>query len=159
MEQKIHSLLCDGLDEPDRQEVLLMLARDEQARKLMTKMLQTQRASRAAFGYDRADKTIAESMPGPNFLLGKANIANRLTQTEIHKKEICFRHFRGIMWLWRIAAMFVISVSTYIAITTYSSSQHLQTQLAEIKQSIATPSPFQTLFISDVKSDNPINPQ
>lgn len=139
LEQKIHSLLCGGLEEHEHQEALLLLARDAKARKILTEMLEVQKESRAAFGYDKVPIWRLLHQNGLDAAGVKAKLANRAAHADTGRRKKTFRRFRDITWVWRIAAMIVIAVSTWVAITARRSSQSLQTQLTEIKQSIAAP--------------------
>jgi len=127
------------MDEKQRQEALLLLARDAQARKILTEMIEVQKASRAAFGYDHADEAIIRSMPSLNIMAIEAKSASRIVQTDVREKKSVFLRTGGMTWAWRIAAMFVITASIYVAITAYWSSQNLQIQLAKTKQLMAVP--------------------
>ncbi len=148
LEQKIHSLICGDMDEKQRQEALELLAHDTQARKVLTDMLDVQKASRAAFGYDHVDEAIARSMPSLNVMTGEAKSADQTVQTDTGKKKSVFHRFGGVTWVWRIAAMFVVGVFAYLAITAHRSNQNLQTQLDEIRQSITAPA--MTLTADDI---------
>ena len=52
LEERLHDLICGGLDDDDRSELLLRIVRDEQARRLLADMLALQQDARMALGYD-----------------------------------------------------------------------------------------------------------
>jgi hypothetical protein len=58
LETRLHDLLCGDLDEPQKREVLGLIARDDAARRVLGDLLRFQSLSRAAFGYDRAEASL-----------------------------------------------------------------------------------------------------
>ncbi len=140
LEKRIHSLICGDLDEQRRQETLSLIAHDKHAQGILSEMIDVQRSSRAAFGFDHVDEAIARSMPHLDSdtldKQGQQRLREKKQQTP---KGQHFLHLTKAGWLWRIAAMFVIAASAYIALSNYISSQNLDEQLAEIRQSIAKP--------------------
>ena len=99
LEERIHSLLCGDLSEKDRREILLMISRDEQARETLREMLDVQRLSRAAFGYDNLDETIARTMPyvSPDSA-GAASATGPRQCRETQPKGQIFRRLIGSAW-------------------------------------------------------------
>ena len=132
LEGRIHSLLCNELDEERRTQLLGRIVRDERARRILEEMLAVQQGARAAFGYDQAGAAInlslqrlKESLPGsaPDpALQGHRGHSYRL----------------GIgTWVWRATAAAVLVASLAGATVAYLNSRRAQNGVAAMSELMA----------------------
>ena len=103
-------------------------------------MLDVQRLSRAAFGYDNLDETIARTMPhvSPDSA-GAASATGTRQCRETRPKGQIVRRLIGSAWPWRIAAVLAIAASSYVAITAQRSVRNLENCLADLKRPTIVP--------------------
>jgi hypothetical protein len=62
LEQRFHAFLCEATDSKETFEVLSLIARDEESRRLFGEMLEVQHAVRAAVGLSAAGAVMHASM-------------------------------------------------------------------------------------------------
>jgi hypothetical protein len=138
LEQRFHTFLCEATDSKETFEVLSLVARDEESRRLFGEMLEVQRAARAAVGLSAAGavmhssmKTVLESLP-----------AGGPAPTVIHPAALAAGGRRGrlpVRWMLRAAAVLVVAASAYVAVTAYRTSQRIEDQLVAMGQALTMP--------------------
>ena len=131
LECRLHALLCGSLEGEDLNELLSEIAADEQARTLLAEMLEIQKTSRAAFGYDRAHAAIGESLC--RLRASMANAASEPSLIPSPRRRSTIRRFRRLTYVWRVAAAIAIMVSSYFGVAAYRSNRITQNQLAEMR--------------------------
>ena len=124
LEECIQALLCGALDGPQRDELLLRIARDDQARELLEELLVFQQDAREALGYhgptncppDLVSRACRPAEPGKG-PSGKRSPGRRP---------------RTAVWIWRVAASVVLTASLLGAAFAYVSSRDTRNRLAEV---------------------------
>ena len=123
LEEQIQSLLCAELCEADRSSLLMRIARDDDARALLAEMLEVQQQARSAFGYDDSTEAMQASLGaviGSLPSVGRGRAARRL----------------GVAWLVAAAALALVAVSAYLAISTERRNRQLQARLDDIHKAV-----------------------
>lgn len=137
MERRIQRLLRSGPEAASRRELLWQLARDEQARKVLAEMLRDQHDARAAFGYEGAEAAIQNSLERLKVSLAGAGWpAPPARQAAAGRRRL---GMRVVPWLSGLAAVAVMAVSLYVALTARGGRRLLEDRLTRIEQSMAAP--------------------
>lgn len=140
LEGQIQALLCDELDSPARDELLSEIAHDDRARDALGEMLELQRQSRAAFGYDQADETMQARMSRlAASLPHTASAQGRAPQDRTERSRL--PHLGKTAWLVSAAAAIVVAVSLYVAVSAYRSTVAIHEQLAQLQRTVSMPQP------------------
>ena len=137
LERLLHDLICGSLSDGEREEVLSEICSDQGTRNLLAEMLNMQKQARAASGYDQAERQMQASLSRLKAVLAKSEQPKSISGGSQGQKILL--PMLTAAWLWRIAAVVVIGVSLYVAITAHRSNQFLQDQLAQISQRMGTP--------------------
>lgn len=136
IESRIQELLSGQLGQTATAELLAMIGRDDDARRILAEMVALQRLGRRSFGYDLGGEVIPESLAAtidamrtsapPAFQPGRMRLHSLLGR---------------IAWPMRIAALVVIAVSIYTAVMARHDSRLLRGQLARAEQVVTLPEP------------------
>jgi len=135
LEARIDELLNGGLDETQRRQVLERISRDDFARGLLADALRLQADARAAYGYDRACEAMHESLRSLTDVLA----GSQGGRPRLRKGERSLRSLWRPSTLARIAAVAVVLVSAYLAVTAHRANQALQEKLSRPEQPPAMP--------------------
>ena len=138
LEQRFHAFLCEATDSQETFEVLSLIARDEESRRLFSEMLEVQHAARAAVGLSAAGAEMHASM---NTVLASLPTQAPAAPADLHPLPAVGGH-RGrlpIRWMLRVAAVLVVAASAYVAVTAYRTSQRIEQQLAQMNQTLTMP--------------------
>lgn len=133
LETRIHSLLCGELDEADRLELLSLVARSEEARRILGEMAGLQRRSRQAFGCEVPAAQMQESIA---FIQGRLRASTGPTgrTTAAPWAPRVRRLLRSAAWSVRIVAAVVVAVSVYAAVTANRNAGDAQRQITSMQQ-------------------------
>ena len=134
LEQQVHSLLNGTLEAQLRGELLLRVAQDAEVRELFAEMLTFQSDCRETMGYSCADALITANMPRLHLALAETKPP---AATAGPGRHYSFAH--KAVWLGRIAALILLTVSVYVAMTAQFRSQSLETRLAGIQHELTAP--------------------
>ena len=134
-EPRMESLLGGGEGVASRRELLWRIVRDEEVRQLLAEMLQEQADARAAFGYDRVEGAMDGS-------LEKVKAALPRAYRPAAARPPGRRRTLGaqiLPWLSALAAVVVMAVSLYVALTARSGKRLLEERLTRLETAMAAP--------------------
>ncbi len=139
LESRIQELLAGELGQTETAELLVVIGRDDEARRILAEVLELQRQSRRSFGYDVGNEVIQASLAKTTGSLHEMSIPAPVTarRSRPNLRKLMMR----IAWPIRIAAMVVIGVSVFMAVTARHDSRLLLNQLARTEQVVTLPKP------------------
>lgn len=138
MESRIQELLAGELSQAEMSELLAEIARNDDARRILSEMIELQRQSRRCFGYDVDDAATKTSLAGTIDAMRSTHISAGTTRG---RRNACSL-IRRFAWPMRVAAMVAIAISVFVAITARRDNRLLRGQLSGgSDQIVALPEP------------------
>jgi hypothetical protein len=131
MQTRLQALLCGELPDSARLQLLEEIAQNAPMQSTLKQMIAQQKASRAAFGYDKVDEMIEARLPAA--MASAMQAAERQQSRDVQK----WRSARRIVW--RVAASIAVICSLGVALTAYHSGKNIRAQLADIRQQRSLP--------------------
>jgi len=133
--ERLQSLLSGSLSPAEMRQVLALVARDDCARRLLGEMLAFERTIRAAYGYDRTEEKMKDSLASLLASLGAGGIPAERERVRAARRPA----FRMRRVLGALAASVVVAASLYVAISSHLQNRSMQTQLNQVLDSAALP--------------------
>jgi len=135
--ERLQALLSGSLSPDEMRQVLARVARDDGARRMLDEMLTTERTLRTAYGYDRTEGKMRDSLVSLLTSL-RANEIPAETDGDRAARRPAIRMRRV---LGALAASVVVAASLYVAISSHLLNRSIQTQLShsQILDSAALP--------------------
>ena len=138
--ERLQALLSGSLSPVEMRQVLALVARDGGARRMLDEMLALEHTVRAAYGYDRAEEKMRESLAS---LLASARAGEIPAEKDLARaaRRPAFRLRRV---LGALAASVVVAASLYAAISSHLLNRSMQSQLSQVPGSSALPKVTET---------------
>ena len=143
LESRIQELLAGQSGQAETAELLAVIARDDDARRILGEMTELQRQSRRCFGYDVDDAATKTSLAGTiEALRSVRDTPVEPVRIQPKRRGRSARILIGrIAWPIRAAAMVVIGVSVFLAVTARHDSRMLRNQLTRMDKTVTFPKP------------------
>jgi hypothetical protein len=133
--ERLQALLSGSLSPSDMRQVLALVARDDGARRLLGEMLAFERTVRAAYGYDRTEEKMKDSLASLLASLGAGEIPPERDRAGAARRPA----FRMRRVLGALAASVVVAASLYAAISSHLQNRSMRTPLNPVLDSAAMP--------------------
>jgi hypothetical protein len=138
--ERLQALLSGSLSPAEMRHVLAMVARDDGARRMLDEMLALERTVRAAYGYDRTEEKMRDSLASLLASVGAGGIpAEKERLRAARRPALRMRRVLGTL-----AASMVVAASLYAAISSHLLNRSMQTQLSQVLDSAALPKVTET---------------
>lgn len=134
LEQRLHALLCGGLDPAEAPDLLDRLCRDGDARAALAEMIAVQRAGRTALGCDVDGAAVRRAVG-----VLTAGVAAREAGAAAGRSWRPARWRRAMRWGARAAALLVVAASAYVAASSHQAVVRMGERLEAIHRSVAVP--------------------
>ncbi len=143
LESRIQELLAGQSGQAETAELLAVIARDDDARRILSDMVELQRQSRRSLGCDVDADDLQTSIAGTiDSLRSMRSATVESVRTQRKRRGRSVRILIGrIAWPIRAAAMVVIGVSVFLAVTARHDSRMLRDQLARMDRTVTFPKP------------------
>ncbi|MCX5654981.1 MAG: hypothetical protein NTY65_10080 [Planctomycetota bacterium] len=138
--ERLQALLSGSLSPAEMRHVLAMVARDDGARRMLDEMLALERTVRAAYGYDRTEEKMRDSLASLLASLRAGGIPAEKERLRASRRPA----FRVRRVLGSLAASVVVAASLYAAISSHLLNRSMQTQLSQVPGSAALPKVTET---------------
>ena len=138
--ERLQALLSSSLSPAEMREVLTLVARDDGARRMLDEMLALERTVRTAYGYDRTEEKMRESLASFLASAGAGEIPAEKESIRAARRPA----FRLRRVLAALAASVVVAASLYAAISSHLLNRSMQTQLSQVLGSSALPKVTET---------------
>jgi anti-sigma factor RsiW len=138
--ERLQALLSGSLSPAEMRRVLALVARDDGARRLLDEMLALERTVRAAYGYDRTEEKMKDSLASLLASLGAGGIPAAWDPAGAARRPA----FRMRWVLGALAASVVVAASLYVAISTHLLNRSMRGQLNPVLNSAALPKVTET---------------
>jgi hypothetical protein len=139
IEQRLANLIGGHLAPGEAQEVLSLIARDDQVRRRLDEMLSFQAAVRQAYGYDRAESPIRKSLPTLLAALRSQEIPAAVAAA-VPRRLAAHRPARRVLRvLAYAAALAMAAVSIFMAVSARNETRATREQLARLFETTAVP--------------------
>jgi len=138
--ERLQALLSGSLSPAEMRQVLALVARDDGARRMLDEMLALERTLRAAYGYDRTEEKMRDSLASLLASVGAGEIpAEKERAGAAHRPAFRIRRVLGAL-----AASVVVAASLYVAISSHLLNRSMQTQLSQVLDSAGLPKVTET---------------
>jgi len=134
LEERIHALLCGALDEPQRRSLLLTVARDEAARRLLEEICVFQRDARAALICPADEEAMQSGLRRLLACLDAEDTAPAAAPPTRRRRRP--RPVAGT-WVWRLAASAALAAALVLAVAAYHAGSRTRDDLRRLDRRIA----------------------